>query len=123
MINIAPTGRQISKEQRKIFYEYDNEHKIRLKMIEAMKEKFQEVDLRYAIGGQISFDVYPNGWDKSFCLSRIPCEKFKEIHFFGDQTKIGGNDYEIYSHPLTIGHHVNSFKNTEEILIEMFKLN
>jgi phosphomannomutase len=123
MINISPTGRQCSKEERHIFHDFDTRHQIRVKMIQALKENFQDVDLTYAIGGQISFDVYPNGWDKSFCLSRLPCDKFKEIHFFGDQTKQGGNDFEIYEHPLTIGHHVNSYKDTQKILSEMFKLN
>lgn len=123
MINIAPTGRQCTKEERKIFSDFDKQHRVRENMIAALKEKFHEVDLTYAIGGQISFDVYPNGWDKSFCLSRLPCDKFKEIHFFGDQTKPGGNDYEIYEHELTIGHHVNSYKDTRKILSEMFGLN
>lgn len=122
MMNISPTGRQCSKEEREIFHEYDKEHKVRKKMIEALKKEFHDVDLTYAIGGMISFDVYPNGWDKSYCLTRIPSGKFKEIHFFGDQTEPGGNDYEIYSHVSTIGHRVSSFKDTQSILSEMFRL-
>lgn len=27
-----------------------------------------------------------------------------EIHFFGDKTFVGGNDFEIYESPRTIGH-------------------
>lgn len=27
-----------------------------------------------------------------------------EIHFFGDKTFVGGNDYEIFEHPRTVGH-------------------
>ena len=38
----------------------------------------------YSIGGQISFDVMPVGWDKSYCLKYLP--DFEEIHFFGDKT-------------------------------------
>lgn len=122
MINVCPCGSQCSKEERKIFHEFDNEHQIRKTMIEVLRKEFHDVDLTYAIGGMISFDVYPNGWDKSFCLSRIPQGKFKEIHFFGDQTEPGGNDYEIYSHPSTIGHKVGSYKDTQRILTEMFKI-
>lgn len=120
MLNVAPTGRQCSKDERKIFHEYDKKHEIRKSMIKDLKENFADVDLEYAIGGQISFDIYPTGWDKSFCLTRLPMNTFKEIHFFGDQTKVGGNDYEIYQHPHTIGHHVDSYKDTESILREMF---
>lgn len=123
MINIAPCGRQCKVEERKIFHELDKKNQIRVKMIEALRNEFQEVDLTYAIGGEISFDVYPHGWDKSFCLSRLPVNKYKEIHFFGDQTEPGGNDYEIFVDPRTIGHRVNSYKDTQKILKEMFKLN
>jgi phosphomannomutase len=122
MINICPVGSQCSKEERKDFHEYDNVHKVRKTMIEVLSKEFHDVDLTYAIGGMISFDVYPNGWDKSFCLSRLPPNKFKEIHFFGDQTDAGGNDHEIYNHPTTIGHKVSSYKDTQKILAEMFKL-
>lgn len=122
MMNISPTGRQCSKEERQKFHEFDNVHQVRKKMIDDLRREFSEVDLTYAIGGMISFDVYPNGWDKSFCLSRIPERKFKEIHFFGDQTKPGGNDYEIYSDSRVVGHRVESFKDTQRILQEMLKL-
>lgn len=122
MLNVCPVGSQCSKEERIIFHEYDNEHKIRKTMIEVLKKEFHDVDLNYAIGGMISFDVYPFGWDKSYCLSRIPPNKFKEIHFFGDQTDAGGNDHEIYNHPSIIGHRVASFKDTQKILAEMFSL-
>ena len=122
MMNISPGGRQCTSEEREIFHQFDDKHQVRRKMIAALKKEFQDVDLAYAIGGQISFDVYPNGWDKSFCLSRIPIENFKEVHFFGDQTDIGSNDYEIFSHEATIGHHVNGFEDTRQLLTEMFKL-
>lgn len=122
MMNISPSGRQISNQERQIFHEYDRKHHIRTKMIEALSKEFEDVDLTYSIGGMISFDVYPKGWDKTYCLSRIPNGKFKEIHFFGDQVEQGGNDFEIYNHESTIGHRVSSYKDTEKILSEMFKL-
>lgn len=122
MMNISPTGRQCSAEERKIFHEFDKKHQVRSKMIEALKEEFEDIDLTYAVGGMISFDVFPKGWDKSLCLSRLPQDQFKEIHFFGDQTGVGGNDYEIYSHEATIGHHVSSWEDTQRILKDMFRL-
>lgn len=122
MMNISPCGRQCSTEERVAFHEFDNQHRVRGKMIEALREEFHDVDLTYAIGGMISFDVYPNGWDKSFCLKRLPSDKFKEIHFFGDQTELGGNDFEIFSHESTIGHRVSSYKETQNILTDMFQL-
>lgn len=122
MMNICPIGRQCSPDERIIFNEFDKKHQVRAKMIADLKSEFHDVDLAYAIGGMISFDVYPNGWDKSFCLTRIPSGKFKEIHFFGDQTEAGGNDFEIYQHESTIGHRVGSYEDTRRILTEMFRL-
>lgn len=57
MFNLSPVGRQCTPEERKIFHEFDEKHQIRTKMIEALKKEFHEVDLNYAVGGQISFDV------------------------------------------------------------------
>lgn len=53
--------------------------------IEALKKKFGHLGLTYSIGGQISFDVFPQGWDKTFCLQYVEKE-YDEIHFFGDKT-------------------------------------
>lgn len=52
----------------------------------ALKEKFPDYGLTYSIGGEISFDVFPNGWDKTYCLRHVEDEQFEEIHFFGDKT-------------------------------------
>ncbi|GAB0087412.1 Phosphomannomutase [Sergentomyia squamirostris] len=121
MMNICPVGRQCSWREREIFAEYDRKHKIREKMIEDLRKEFVDVDLTYSIGGQISFDVFPRGWDKTYCLDFVIKDGgFREIHFFGDKTNPGGNDYEIYTDPRTIGHKVSSPDDTRKILEEMF---
>lgn len=71
MINVCPIGRQCSYEERLKFNKYDEEHFIRRKMIEALKKEFADVDLTYSIGGQISIDAFPNGWDKTYCLKHV----------------------------------------------------
>lgn len=55
-------------------------------MIGALKVKFPDYGLTYSIGGQLSFDIFPNGWDKTFALNHVEDEQFEEIHFFGDKT-------------------------------------
>ena len=77
---------------------------VRKQMVEIMREKFAHLNLTFSIGGQISFDVFPQGWDKTFCLRHLPEADFDEIHFFGDKTFEGGNDYEIFVHPRVKGH-------------------
>lgn len=81
---------------------------------------------RFSIGGQISFDVFPNGWDKTYCLGHLEADAkrpggipYTTIHFFGDKTFVGGNDYEIYSDPRTVGH---SVKDPDETIAELKKL-
>ncbi len=55
-------------------------------MVEALKKQFPDYPLTYSIGGKISFDVFPHGWDKTYALGRVADEEFEEIHFFGDKT-------------------------------------
>ena len=122
MINVSPVGRNASKDERNEFEKYDREHKVREKMISALRENFADYGLTYSIGGQISFDVFPTGWDKTYALQHVVDEHFKEIHFFGDKYYKGGNDYEIYNDPRTIGHAVNEPADTIRILKELFNL-
>eukprot|EP01130_Rhizamoeba_saxonica_P012586 TRINITY_DN5331_c0_g1_i1.p1 TRINITY_DN5331_c0_g1~~TRINITY_DN5331_c0_g1_i1.p1 ORF type:complete len:250 (+),score=69.82 TRINITY_DN5331_c0_g1_i1:52-801(+) len=120
LINICPVGRNCSQEERINFNTYDNEHHVREAFVSALEEKFESFGLKYSIGGQISFDVFPIGWDKTYCLNHIRDEQFEEIHFFGDKTYPGGNDYEIYSSEETIGHSVTCPEDTIAILNELF---
>lgn len=82
----------------------------------------------YSIGGQISFDVFPAGWDKTYCLQHLATEKnvsgveYTTIHFFGDKAFKGGNDYEIFEDKRTEGHKVKSPEDTMAILKELFVL-
>lgn len=122
MINVSPVGRNASTEERNEFEKFDKEHHVRETLVNALKENFADYGLTYSIGGQISFDVFPTGWDKTYALQHVESEGFKEIHFFGDKSYKGGNDYEIYTDDRTIGHAVNNPNDTIKILNEIFKL-
>jgi phosphomannomutase len=74
-------------------------------MCEVYEQQFPDWGLGFSIGGQISIDICPKEWTKVYCLRYIE-KKFGEIHFFGDMTRPGGNDYELFSHPRVIGHTV-----------------
>lgn len=116
-------------------------HKVRATLVDALKKEFADYGLTYSIGGQISFDMLcvplpssfplhlpltatrsPNGWDKTYALTHVAAEKFKEVHFFGDKTYKGGNDYEIFEDPRTIGHAVQSPEDTMRELKVLFDL-
>ncbi|CEL61766.1 Polyubiquitin 10 OS=Arabidopsis thaliana GN=UBQ10 PE=1 SV=2 [Rhizoctonia solani AG-1 IB] len=121
MINVSPIGRNATIQERIDFEKYDKVHGIRKKFVDTLKEKFADYGLTFSIGGQISFDVFPAGWDKTYALRHVEKEGYEEIHFFGDKTYEGGNDYEIYSDPRTVGHSVSSPEETMRILRELGK--
>ena len=59
------------------------------------------------------------GWDKTYCLQFLKKDGYEEIHFFGDKTFQGGNDYEIFESPETIGHTVKSPEDTRRQVEEL----
>eukprot|EP00667_Euglena_gracilis_P018688 EG_transcript_19893 len=119
MVNISPIGRNATQPQRDEFEKYDKEHGIRQRMIGQLREMWGEkLNLQFSIGGQISFDVFPKGWDKTYSLRFL--EEYETIHFFGDKTYPGGNDYEIFSSERTIGHSVTCPEDTIKLLQELF---
>ncbi|THH12078.1 hypothetical protein EW145_g248 [Phellinidium pouzarii] len=120
MINVSPIGRNASVEERNQFEAYDKVHKVRASFVDVLRKTFSDYGLAYSIGGQISFDIFPLGWDKTYCLDHLRDENFEEIHFFGDRTYEGGNDYEIYIDSRTIGHTVTSPDDTARLLRELF---
>ena len=120
-MNISPIGRNCSKDERDDFEKFDHEHKIREKFVTALQTELKDLNLQFSIGGQISFDVFPQGWDKSFCLQYIE-DKYDEIHFYGDKCYKGGNDHEIYEDKRTIGHEVANPQDTIKSLKEIFQL-
>jgi phosphomannomutase len=120
MFNISPIGRNCSREERNDYEKFDLENDIRKNMVDAMRKEFSELNLTYSIGGQISFDVFPEGWDKTYCLRYLSPDEFDEIHFFGDKTFEGGNDFEIFTHERTIGHTVTSPEDTRAQCEKLF---
>lgn len=129
MINVSPIGRNASIQERIDYEIYDKEHKIREKFVEKLRERFGHLGLTFSIGGQISFDVFPAGWDKTYCLQHLETEAKKTggiayttVHFFGDKTFKGGNDFEIYEDPRTVGHTVTGPDDTAAELKKLFDL-
>lgn len=125
MINVSPVGRNASTAERDAFEAFDKQSGVRAAMVAALKQAFPDLGLTYSIGGQISFDVFPTGWDKTYALQHVEAEKargteYTTIHFFGDKTYKGGNDYEIYEDPRTVGHAVQTPEDTARILKELF---
>jgi len=128
MINISPIGRNASNDERNEYEKYDKQHNIRAQFVDVLKQKFSDFGLTFSIGGQISFDIFPTGWDKTYCLRHVEAEKnisgveYTTVHFFGDKTFKGGNDYEIFEDRRTVGHSVGNPEETMRLVKEMFGL-
>ncbi|XP_066544973.1 phosphomannomutase 2 [Amia ocellicauda] len=120
MLNVCPVGRSCSQEERMEFFEFDQKEHIREKFVAALQKEFRGRGLVFSIGGQISIDIFPEGWDKRYCLGLLEQDGYETIHFFGDKTKPGGNDYEIYTDPRTVGHEVTSPADTKRMCEELF---
>ena len=121
VLNVSPIGRNCTQEERDTFHEFNLKAKVLPKMAEDIRKKFEKDGLFVSIGGQISMDLFPSGWDKRYCLQFIS-DKYEDIHFFGDKCFQGGNDYEIFHHERVKGHDViEGPKKTIQIIEELIK--
>ena len=94
MINFSIVGRNATQEQRKGYYNWDRINQERKKIAVLLMAKFPGMDVK--IGGEISIDIYPRGYDKrqsvNYLVEKHPAGK---ICFFGDKTDKNGNDYSV----------------------------
>jgi len=106
MVNWCPIGRNASEAQRYDFVKLDRfyEPSLRARELRALSYKFSDINLESRLvaklGGDTSFDIYPVGWDKTFCLQYFPDH---QLWFVGDRCYQDGNDYEIYEKVSEIG--------------------
>ncbi len=80
MLNVSPIGRNCNREERNAFEKYDLEHGVRKTLVAVLQKEFEDLHLTYSIGGQISFDVFPTGWDKTCvraCMHTCACVRVR----------------------------------------------
>tara|TARA_Y100000816_G_scaffold174361_1_gene125444 strand:- start:1607 stop:2107 length:501 start_codon:yes stop_codon:yes gene_type:complete len=100
MINWSPIGRNADANEREIFVNIDKKYKIRHNVLNYIKEKYSDLfkGVTTKLGGDTSFDIFPDGWDKTYalkdCLNEHP--NYEKIVFIGDRCGENGNDKEIY---------------------------
>ncbi|EPR60450.1 phosphomannomutase [Toxoplasma gondii ME49] len=119
LLNLSPIGRSCSQAEREAFFEMDKRENIREKFKAILEKKFASSGLKFSIGGQISIDCFPEGWDKRLALPYLE-GRFAKIHFFGDKTYPGGNDHEIFEDPRTVGHAVANPEETKQLIKSLF---
>lgn len=104
MINVAPMGRPriMSPEayaQRAAFVEFDQRTRYRARLLERLRGAVapwaESHGLRVTLGGQTSFDIVVQGFDKGFPLRTLLDEGVKKILYFGDALHADGNDRAV----------------------------
>lgn len=89
MVNISTLGRNATTQQRREYFVWDEVNKEREHISKTLSCRHS--DLEFAIGGEISIDIYPKGGDKSQALNHMDGATW----FFGDRCEEGGNDHAI----------------------------
>jgi len=94
MINFSVVGRNASLSERGAYYKWDARKLERKKFAVMLMVMFPGMDAK--IGGEISVDIYPSGYDKRQSVSYLrEHHPSKRICFFGDKTGPHGNDYSV----------------------------
>ena len=128
IINISPIGKSCNQKERENFFEKDKLYGYRKNLIESIQRRWnefiyesenKEIELQFSLGGMISIDIFPKGWDKTYCLNFVD-DKYDKIYFLGNNTEKGGNDYEIFNDPRTESYSVKSPEETMKIINDRF---
>ena len=99
------------------YVEWDRQTNERQDIAERIRNQFP--DLTVAVGGQTGIDIGPLGADKSQILRDF--SEDDELHFFGDRTENGGNDYTLSEAVKVTGgksYKVDTWKDTWKLLDE-----
>lgn len=115
-INFSIVGRNATRVERDLYVKWDCETNERTDIAERFNNEFPDLEAR--VGGETGIDIYLKGCDKSQIVKDF--KKTDTLHFFGDKTDPGGNDYPLASiidlYKLGVSHNVRHWKDTYERL-------
>jgi len=117
-LNWCMIGRDADDIMRKEFVEIDKG--LRVKLNAQLEEELIAADIlnvSSSLGGSTSIDIYPTGWDKTYCLSHI--EHHGDVYFVGDKCQPGGNDFELFRSLETISYETDGPSTTIHIIEEI----
>ena len=104
MVNFIPMGRlkvegPEEQENRKRFVEFAEKTGYRAKILTFLNERLKRLrekkGLKILMGGQTSFDIVIDGYDKTYPLRQLVPAKFEKAIFIGDALFPGKNDYVV----------------------------
>mgnify|MGYP001301914373 FL=1 len=123
-VNWCPIGRSAGRPDRDLWELLNKDNSIRKVWLKLAKEgllnaNLDDVVIKY--GGDTSFDIYPEGWDKTFAFRNF--SDYKEIYFVGDRCTPTGNDYEAFKLAGSNGFETKSPEQTKDIISQLIKKN
>lgn len=122
MINWCPIGRQAEEQDRTQWCLWDRRQNIRETMYKIARQGLNNSDLEDIIikmGGETSFDIYPEGWDKTFAFNNF--KDYDKIYFVGDRCFEHGNDREAFLKAGEFGYSTSGPNETIEIIKKIIK--
>jgi phosphomannomutase len=122
LLNWCPIGRSADLTQRSEWKEWDVTWHIRKTYMGLIQEYIDKSNLKVtvAMGGSTSFDIYPDGWNKTYGLQHY---SGKDVYFIGDRCSLGGNDWHLYKALESLGRswETTGPDNTIEIIQQVTK--
>lgn len=110
MVNFSVVGRNANKDQRQLYFNYDQKNKERKEIVQIFNKTFPDLEAR--VGGETGIDISQKGFDKSQVLQNFN----GQVSFFGDSMEEDGNDYPlkkaIEDQKRGISNHVKSWSET-----------
>jgi len=111
-----------SDKERKLYIEKDKKLSYRKSLIGYLDNELYKTiyynKIRISQAGQCGISLYPLENDKNQVIEYLG-NNYNEIHYFGDNYNIWGNDYKIIKNKMVIGHPIDTISDTQEILNKM----
>lgn len=116
MLNFSVVGRDISKNERTEYNEWDAIYKERKSICDTFNKIFHRYNLEACIGGEISIDIQEKGRDKGQIYDYLSNHPRKI--FFGDKCQPGGNDFSL-AKACEVKFNVDNWQQTWNILTNL----
>ena len=120
MINFSVVGRKADKVQRKDYYYWDIESEERIRIADAVNNKFPDVSA--VVGGETGIDIISKGKDKRQIVDYFDFNE--KLFFFGDRMDPDGNDFSLayaVKERGGVAKQVKNWRETKEILENLQK--
>ena len=117
LLNFCPPGRDSDNNDRERFAKFDKEYNVRNILLDSLYAAFSQLGIEGVVctlGGNTSIDIYPSGWDKTYCLNHL--SGYNHITFVGDRCDPKGNDHALYQALAPFSWEVKSTEETVDII-------